>query len=358
MTGHVMVGCDPHKLSVTLAAIDPVGVDVGAATFANDAAGLAEAASWVEAVGVVERVGIEGSAGHGRHLADLLVAAGHDVREVPARRTAQRRRDRRRPKTDRDDALAIAREVAADPSLGPCRAARGSSPTLEELAVVEAWRADLVERRKRVLNVAESLLGALPLSLLDEVGRTGKTLARLRRASRCVAGIHGPTRARLDQLNDLLAAHDDLSDQIRRADQRLGPLVDATNTTLREETGISTASAARLLVEIGDPSRFRTEAGFARWCGTAAVAASSGEGDRAPTRHRLDLGGNRRVNAVIHLMSVVQGRCSPDARAYLDRKRSEGKTSKEARRAHKRHLANRIIRRMWHDATRQQPAPA
>lgn len=357
MAGRVMVGCDPHKLSVTLAAIDLVGVEVGVATFANDGDGLAEAVLWIEAVGPVDRVGLEGSAGHGRHLAEGLVAAGHDVREVPARRTAQRRRDRRRPKTDREDALAIAREVAADPSLGPCRAARGPSPTLEELAVVEAWRTELVERRKRLLNHAESLLGALPLSLLDEIGRTGKTLARLRRASRC-ASTHGPTRTRLDQLNDLLADHDDLSNQIRRADRRLRPLLDATATTLCEETGISTASAARLLVEIGDPSRFRTEASFARWCGTAAVATSSGEGDRVPTRHRLDLGGNRRVNAVIHLMSVVQGRCSPDARNYLDRKRSEGKTSKEARRAHKRHLANRIIRRMWHDAARQHLAPA
>jgi hypothetical protein len=42
---------------------------------------------------------------------------------------------------------------------------------------------------------------------------------------------------------------------------------------------------------------------------------SSGEGDGQPVRHRLDI----------------------------------GKTRRDARRAHKRQLANRVIRRMWRD---------
>ena len=46
----------------------------------------------------------------------------------------------------------------------------------------------------------------------------------------------------------------------------------------------------------------------------------------------------------------------PEAAAYLARKATEGKTRREARRAHKRQLANRIIRRMWRDEiARQQP---
>lgn len=38
-----------------------------------------------------------------------------------------------------------------------------------------------------------------------------------------------------------------------------------------------------------------------------------------------------------------------EAPTYLARKTAEGKTTREARRAHKRHLANRIVRRMWKD---------
>ena len=79
------------------------------------------------------------------------------------------------------------------------------------------------------------------------------------------------------------------------------------------------------------------------------MAVSSGEGDQAPAHHRLDLAGNRQVNSVLHLMHVTQVRGYPPARDYIDRKRAEHKTKREARRAHKRHLANVVIRHMWAD---------
>ena len=48
-----------------------------------------------------------------------------------------------------------------------------------------------------------------------------------------------------------------------------------------------------------------------------------------------------------------QQRDIDDARVYVDRKIAEGKTRREARRAHKRALyatsPTRVIRRMWHD---------
>ncbi len=77
-----------------------------------------------------------------------------------------------------------------------------------------------------------------------------------------------------------------------------------------------------------------------------------GAGD--PAKHRLDFGGNRRVNSVLHIASVTQARQQPEAIAYLARKTSQGKTRREARRAHKRHFSNRIIRRMWRDETTRQ----
>ena len=66
-------------------------------------------------------------------------------------------------------------------------------------------------------------------------------------------------------------------------------------------------------------------------------------------RHRLDFGGNRRINSVLYIASVTQHRDIDEARVYINRKISEGKTRREGRRAHKRHLANRVIRRMWND---------
>ena len=104
-----------------------------------------------------------------------------------------------------------------------------------------------------------------------------------------------------------------------------------------------------MVCEVGDPHRFCRESKFARWCGVGAVALSSGEGAEQPNNHRLDFGGNRRINSVLYSASIVQARTHDDARRYLARKATEGKTKRAARRAHKRHLANRVIRRMWRD---------
>ena len=55
------------------------------------------------------------------------------------------------------------------------------------------------------------------------------------------------------------------------------------------------------------------------------------------------------MNSILHIASVTQKRQNDDALKYYERKTSEGKTNREARRSHKRHLANRVIRRMWKD---------
>ena len=67
----------------------------------------------------IDRIGVEGSGFLGRPLVLALSAAGYDVREVQANRTAERRKRRRRAKTDIKDAEAIARETLADPHLPP-----------------------------------------------------------------------------------------------------------------------------------------------------------------------------------------------------------------------------------------------
>ena len=74
-------------------------------------------------------------------------------------------------------------------------------------------------------------------------------------------------------------------------------------------------------------------------------------------KHRLDFRGNRRINSVLYMASVTQHRDLTDACVFIDRKPSEGKTRREARRAHKRHLANRVIRRMWKDESRRREQP-
>ena len=97
-------------------------------------------------------------------------------------------------------------------------------------------------------------------------------------------------------------------------------------------------SAATAIGETGGAQRFATASKFARITGTVPIKASSG----TKTRHRFDPGGNRQLNAVLHRIAVTQIRVHPPARAYYQRKLTEGKTHKEALRCLKRQLANTL----------------
>ena len=99
-------------------------------------------------------------------------------------------------------------------------------------------------------------------------------------------------------------------------------------------------TAGKLIGEIAGAHRFSSDAKLARAGGIAPIPVSSGN----TNRHRLDRGGNRQINTAIHRVAVTRARCHPETRAYIDRKRAEGKTTNEAIRCLKRHLARRI----WH----------
>ena len=65
---------------------------------------------------------------------------------------------------------------------------------------------------------------------------------------------------------------------------------------------------------------------FASYTGTAPIDVSSGDNNR----HRLNPGGNRRLNHALHIAAVVQYRMPGDGQDYYRRKRDQGKTHLEA----------------------------
>lgn len=132
----------------------------------------------------------------------------------------------------------------------------------------------------------------------------------------------------------------------------LKELVEATGTSLLDLNGIGPCGAARLLVEVGDITRFPTKAHFTSWNGTAPIDASSGD----QIRHRLSRAGNRQINQVLHIMATVQLRNPTQGREYFDRKKVSGKTSMEAMRCLKRKLSDVVYRHMVTDAITQTVA--
>jgi len=225
-------------------------------------------------------------------------------------------------------------------------------------AVLEHRRM-LVNVRTLVLHHVQDQMTKLPVEIRDQLTTTGKIEGRLRRLEQIDTSVVSTLAGayRLSWLLPLIEQDRTTRRQIRQLERDIDALLDAHGTTLRDEPGIGPIAAATLLTEVGDPFRFARESKFARWCGTGAVALSSGEGDGRPVKHRLDFRGNRRINSVLYIVSVTQHRDLEDARLYIDRKLGEGKTRREARRAHKRHLANRVIRRMWKDESARRDRP-
>ena len=115
---HGVAGIDPHKYSATIAVLDRRGGVVGSESFPISEEGIDQLLTFLLGIELtIDRIGVEGSGFLGRPLVLALTAAGYDVREVQANRTAERRKRRRRAKTDIEDAEAIARETLADPHL-------------------------------------------------------------------------------------------------------------------------------------------------------------------------------------------------------------------------------------------------
>jgi transposase len=158
--------------------------------------------------------------------------------------------------------------------------------------------------------------------------------------------VAGKTRRRVAV--ELVADLQRNKDRRKAADRELKQLLAQTSTTLMDLDGIGPSNAARLLVEVGDITRFPTKAHFASRTGTAPIDASSGE----QIRHRHSRKGNRQINHVLHIMAVVQLRRDTEGRAYFDRKKAAGKTSMEAMRCLKRRLSDIVYRQLLADAIR------
>lgn len=203
-TTHAVAGIDPHKRTATVAVVDVLGILVSSLSFAVTGSGIAELLALLRSSSLtIDRVGVEGSGGLGRPVMLALAAAGYDVREVQPNRTAERRKRRRRAKTDIEDAEATARETLADPDLPPGGKDAISSPASDELDVLRGWRESLVLQRVRLLTEAESVLVSLPLRLREQLPSTSRVLASLNRLAELEnidAGLSAGDRLKLSRL--------------------------------------------------------------------------------------------------------------------------------------------------------------
>ena len=141
----------------------------------------------------------------------------------------------------------------------------------------------------------------------------------------------------------------DLARQIRILDQhitanlrQLRRLIHAWMPTLLDQPGVGPVTAATLLITWSHPGRIRSEAAHATLAGTNPIPASSGR----TTRHRLNRGGDRTLNAALHTIATSRRRYHQPTIDYTNRRTNQGKTPAEITRCLKRYLARHLYRHM------------
>lgn len=248
-----------------------------------------------------------------------------------------RRSDRRRGKSDRIDAIAAAKRVLAGEGTSTPRR-RSALTALRALLVAQR---SAVRQRTRLLNEIQALHTGAPVALRERIGEgNGRQLERRLARIRIRKNAEPAERAVLGVMRDMADRSRALAVDVARYELELAQLVASLDPTLLHETGVGPISAAKLLV--CDPTRFSSEAAFARCNGTAPIPASSGK----TVRHRLNRGGDRQVNNAIHTIALSRSLHHPETRAYLDRRVAEGKTKREAMRSLKRHLSRYLFQRL------------
>jgi transposase len=132
-----------------------------------------------------------------------------------------------------------------------------------------------------------------------------------------------------------------LQEEIKELDEQLDRLVQQAAPELLRVDGVSTDTAAALLIAAGDnPQRLKSEAAFAHLCGVAPIPASSGK----TIRHRLNMRGNRDANRALYMIAF--GRMGRDecTRAYVAKRTAEGRSKREIIRCLKRYIARELYR--------------
>jgi transposase len=326
----IVIGVDVHKHSLTAVAVDEAGRQLDELTLEYPDAPLF---AWAASLGEVRLWALEDCRHVTRALERQLIAAGEELVRVPPKLTgAARRAGRVRGKSDAIDALAVARVALREPDLDRPRV---GEERYRDLKLLVIHRDDLVDERRRCQQRLRWHLHQLDPAYRVPAGALDRAVW-LERVARWLT--RRPAEVQVRVARDLVARCRSLTRSITDLERDLGELSAQTAPRLLELPGCAALTAAKLLAEIGPIARFDNDAQLARHGGVAPLEASSGR----TQRHRLDRGGNRQLNCALHRIAITQARVHPPARAYLERKKAEGKSNREAIRCLKRQLARTV----------------
>lgn len=335
----VVIGIDSHKQTHTAAIVlARSGARESTITVPANPAGFEQLAAEAAQHGDRRCWAIEGCGSWGRGLVQWLQERGEQVIEVdrpkrPARRMGQ--------KDDGIDALRAAREALASTRHTSPRA----SGQRDAVAAVQMARrsaiASATDAERQLLGLATTAPEQLAGKPRDHTTvQIVNTCARWRpdaiadEWTRSIASTMRRIAHRIIALRDEADEHE----------RTLAKLVEAWRPDLLARRGVGPVVAGIVLGAWSHPGRIHSEAAFAMIAGCAPIPASSGQ----TVRHRLNRQGDRQLNWAIHVIYLQRARHDEATRAYIERRRKEGKTSREIRRCVKRYIARELFNLLEH----------
>jgi transposase len=348
-----VIGVDTHAKNHVLAILAAAtGAVIDEGQFPATAAGMARAIEWV-----ARRTGadlavlwvIEGVASYGALLAGRVTTAGYQVVEA-ARMDG--RVHRGVGKSDPIDARRIGAAVLPL-DVTQLRHPRADQGVRAALRVLIAARDHMSTERTAAVNALIALLRVVDLGIDARKPLSGTQISEVARwRTRHGEGI-GAATARAEAIR-LAKQITSLDTELAANKVRMDELVQASPAAvLLGKVGIGPVTAAIVLTAWSHQGRLRSEAAFAALAGVNPIPASSGN----TVRHRLNQGGDRRLNRALHMAVITRMTHDPDTRAYAEKRRAEGRTNREIRRCLKRYLARHIYRALNATADMAQVTP-
>lgn len=362
-------GVDIAKIDHVIGAIDELGEEVcRPMPFTNSEAGLEKCIAWLEGItddpaGIL--VGMEATGHYWQACFSYLVAHGYAVVVInPMQVHAVRKlKSLSKVKNDRIDSVVIAETLR----IGDFDETKLANDDLQSLKTLTRYRQGIKEQVAMVKTQAICLLdtyfpeydgifsnkfGSASKAVLSrcavpqEVNRTREsTLAKI--ISEASHGRNGEGKAKLIkqhakasigfqlgaqaasfELKSYVAQLEFLDGQTKEADRKIAALLQAIEPLILTIPGISVATGAQIVAEIGDVSRFRNAAALVSYAGINSSVNQSGKFELqggSITKH-----GSPYLRRALYLAAQGAYRFDSGLRDFYDKKREEGKCHRVA----------------------------
>lgn len=284
-------------------------------------------------------IGVEGSKNYGKHLAKALVKDGFKTHEVCSSLTKSRRgKVSGLGKSDEQDADIVARIVRDEKDKLPIVS---FNPEIEILKKLTTRRNDLVKMRTQELNRLHSSLLELDPTYRNKGSITTSLKTRDYWMNYCRQWLKKENTSPLERvtllnIKSILEMIEGLSESIREIEKEIIANETSGTKLLRSVKGISYILAAEIMANIDSIKRFENAGKLASYCGLAPITFSSGKGSKT----RVNLKGNRRLNTLLDRVALSAVRYDQLSAMYYEKKISEGKSKKQAR----RYFARRLVK--------------